>query len=48
MTATNPSAARAVPEQIEKLGHFHRYADEDEYFVTPRTLPGVLGQRGRF
>ena len=27
-------------EQIEKLGHFHRYADEDEYFVTPRTLPG--------
>jgi len=28
-------------EQIEKLGHFHRYADEDEYFVTPRTLPGV-------
>ena len=28
-------------EQIEALGHFHRYADEDEYFVTPRTLPGV-------
>ena len=28
-------------EQIEKLGHFHRYADEDEYFVAPRTLPGV-------
>jgi len=28
-------------EQIEKLGHFHRYADEDEFFVTPRTLPGV-------
>jgi 2-oxoglutarate ferredoxin oxidoreductase subunit alpha len=28
-------------EQIENLGHFHRYADEDEYFVTPRTLPGV-------
>ena len=27
-------------EQIEKLGHFHRYADEDEHFVTPRTLPG--------
>ena len=27
-------------EQIEKLGHFHRYADEDEYFVTARSLPG--------
>jgi 2-oxoglutarate ferredoxin oxidoreductase subunit alpha len=29
------------PEQIEKLTAFHRYSDEDENFVTPRTLPGV-------
>ena len=37
-----PDRGRVLsPEQIEKLGHFHRYADEDEYFVTPRTLPGV-------
>ncbi len=37
-----PERGRVLsPEQIEKLGHFHRYADEDEYFVTPRTLPGV-------
>lgn len=36
-----PERGRVLsPEQIEKLGHFHRYADEDEYFVTPRTLPG--------
>ena len=28
-------------EQIEKLTAFHRYSDEDENFVTPRTLPGV-------
>jgi len=37
-----PERGRVLsPEQIEKLGHFHRYSDEDEYFVTPRTLPGV-------
>ena len=41
----NPERGRVLsPEQIEKLGHFHRYADEDEYFVTPRTLPGVTPQ----
>jgi len=28
-------------EQVEKLAAFHRYSDEDEHFVTPRTLPGV-------
>jgi 2-oxoglutarate ferredoxin oxidoreductase subunit alpha len=28
-------------EQIESLTAFHRYSDEDENFVTPRTLPGV-------
>jgi 2-oxoglutarate ferredoxin oxidoreductase subunit alpha len=28
-------------EQIEKLTAFHRYSDEDENFVTPRTLPGI-------
>jgi 2-oxoglutarate ferredoxin oxidoreductase subunit alpha len=27
-------------EQIEKLAAFHRYSDEDENFVTPRSLPG--------
>ena len=27
-------------EQIEKLTAFHRYSDEDENFVTPRSLPG--------
>ena len=26
--------------EIEKLKAFHRYSDEDENFVTPRTLPG--------
>ena len=37
-----PERGRVLsPEQIETLGHFHRYADEDEFFVTPRTLPGV-------
>ena len=37
-----PERGRVLSEaEIEKLGHFHRYADEDEYFVTPRTLPGV-------
>ncbi|HEY9016153.1 MAG TPA: 2-oxoacid:acceptor oxidoreductase subunit alpha, partial [Gemmatimonadales bacterium] len=36
-----PERGRVLsPEQIEALGHFHRYADEDEHFVTPRTLPG--------
>lgn len=40
-----PERGRVLsPEQIEKLGHFHRYADEDEYFVTPRTLPGVSSE----
>ena len=27
-------------EQLEKLASFHRYSDEDENFVTPRTVPG--------
>jgi 2-oxoglutarate ferredoxin oxidoreductase subunit alpha len=37
-----PDRGRVLsPEEIEKLKVFHRYADEDEYFVTPRTLPGV-------
>jgi 2-oxoglutarate ferredoxin oxidoreductase subunit alpha len=36
-----PDRGRVLsPEQIEKLTVFHRYADEDEHFVTPRTLPG--------
>jgi 2-oxoglutarate ferredoxin oxidoreductase subunit alpha len=37
-----PDRGRVLsPEQIEKLKAFHRYSDEDENFVTPRTLPGV-------
>jgi 2-oxoglutarate/2-oxoacid ferredoxin oxidoreductase subunit alpha len=37
-----PDRGRVLsPEQIEKLTTFHRYSDEDENFVTPRTLPGV-------
>ena len=37
-----PDRGRVLsPQQIEKLTAFHRYSDEDENFVTPRTLPGV-------
>jgi 2-oxoglutarate ferredoxin oxidoreductase subunit alpha len=38
-----PDRGRVLsPEQIEKLtAPFHRYSDEDENFVTPRTLPGI-------
>jgi len=37
-----PDRGRVLsPEQIEKLTAFHRYSNEDENFVTPRTLPGV-------
>ena len=36
-----PERGRVLsPEQLEKLTAFHRYSDEDENFVTPRTLPG--------
>ena len=36
-----PDRGRVLsPEEIEKLKTFHRYSDEDENFVTPRTLPG--------
>jgi 2-oxoglutarate/2-oxoacid ferredoxin oxidoreductase subunit alpha len=36
-----PDRGRVLsPEQIEKLAAFYRYSDEDENFVTPRTLPG--------
>jgi 2-oxoglutarate ferredoxin oxidoreductase subunit alpha len=36
-----PDRGRVLsPEEIEKLTAFHRYSDEDENFVTPRTLPG--------
>lgn len=34
-------------DQLEKLKHFYRYADEDADFVTPRTLPG-LSEKGAF
>ena len=36
-----PDRGRVLsPEQLEKLAAFYRYSDEDENFVTPRTLPG--------
>ena len=36
-----PDRGRVLsPEEIEKLTAFHRYSNEDENFVTPRTLPG--------
>ena len=36
-----PDRGRVLsPEQIEALTAFHRYSNEDEQFVTPRTLPG--------
>lgn len=36
-----PDRGRVLsPEQLEKVAAFHRYSDEDENFVTPRTLPG--------
>jgi 2-oxoglutarate ferredoxin oxidoreductase subunit alpha len=36
-----PDRGRVLsPEEIEKVKAFHRYSDEDENFVTPRTLPG--------
>ena len=36
-----PERGRVLsPDQIEKLTAFHRYSNEDENFVTPRTLPG--------
>jgi len=43
-----PDRGRVLsPEQIEKLTAFRRYSDEDENFVTPRTLPG-FSPKGAF
>ncbi len=43
-----PDRGRVLsPEQIEKLTVFHRYSNEDENFVTPRTLPG-FSPRGAY
>ncbi|MBM3725173.1 MAG: 2-oxoacid:acceptor oxidoreductase subunit alpha [Acidobacteria bacterium] len=37
-----PSRGRVLTaEELEKLPSFHRYSDEDENNVPPRTLPGV-------
>jgi 2-oxoglutarate/2-oxoacid ferredoxin oxidoreductase subunit alpha len=37
-----PDRGRVLNEEdLKKLPKFFRYADEDENFVTPRTLPGV-------
>jgi 2-oxoglutarate/2-oxoacid ferredoxin oxidoreductase subunit alpha len=43
-----PDRGRVLfPEEIEKLEAFHRYSDEDENSVTPRTLPG-FSARGAY
>lgn len=43
-----PDRGRVLsPEEIEKLIAFHRYSNEDENFVTPRTLPG-FSPRGAY
>ena len=43
-----PDRGRVLsPEEIEKLTAFHRYSNEDENFVTPRTLPG-FSPRGAY
>ena len=43
-----PDRGRVLsPEEIENLTTFHRYSNEDENFVTPRTLPG-FSPRGAY
>jgi len=43
-----PDRGRVLsPEQLETLTAFQRYGNEDENFVTPRTLPG-FSPRGAF
>ena len=37
-----PDRGRVLgPEELDRIATFFRYADEDENYVTPRTLPGV-------
>ena len=37
-----PDRGRVLSDaEIEKVGHFYRYGDEDSEFVAPRTLPGL-------
>ncbi len=43
-----PDRGRVLsPEELEKVTAFRRYSDEDENFVTPRTLPG-FSPRGAY
>jgi 2-oxoglutarate ferredoxin oxidoreductase subunit alpha len=40
--AYSPDRGRVLTEQeLEKLAAFYRYSNEDENYVTPRTLPGL-------
>ncbi|MDA8209550.1 MAG: 2-oxoacid:acceptor oxidoreductase subunit alpha [Actinomycetota bacterium] len=44
-----PDRGRVLTDaDIEKLGHFYRYGDEDAEYVTPRTLPGLSEQGAYF
>jgi 2-oxoglutarate ferredoxin oxidoreductase subunit alpha len=37
-----PDRGRVLsPEDLKDIPKFHRYSDEDRYYVPPRTLPGV-------
>src|SRR5665213_1778173 len=43
-----PDRGRVIDDQdLEKIAEFFRYTDEDDDFVTPRTLPGS-GSRGAY
>ena len=44
-----PDRGRVLTDaDIQKLGHFYRYGDEDSEFVTPRTIPGLSEQGAYF
>src|SRR5581483_649658 len=37
-----PDRGRVLsPEDLKEIPKFHRYSDEDQYYVPPRTLPGI-------
>ena len=40
--AYRPDRGRVLTEEdLKRVPKFHRYSDEDEHYVPPRTLPGV-------
>src|SRR5579875_2551215 len=46
--AYRPNRGRVLgPEDLDRIGHYYRYADEDENFVAASTLPGV-DERGAY